>query len=90
MVIGETAVIGDNVYLMHDVTLGATGVSDDFDRHPKIKNGVRLGANATILGNISVGEGAVVGASALVNRDAPPYHTAVGIPAKIIPPKHPK
>merc|ERR1740130_2568751 len=81
-VIGETAVIGDNVYLMHDVTLGSTGTSAEHDRHPKIGKGVFLAAKCTVLGNISVGEGSVVGAHALVNKPVPPRHIAAGVPAK--------
>lgn len=80
-------VIGDNVYLMHDVTLGATGTGSSFDRHPKIGNGVFLGAKCTVLGNIAIGEGATVAASALVNKPVPAGYTAVGVPAKLIPPK---
>ena len=88
-VIGETSVIGDNVYLMHGVTLGATGTSDHQDRHPKVGRGVFLAANATILGNITIGDGAVVGASSLVlNIDVPAGYTAVGIPARLLPPSH--
>ena len=83
--LGETCVIGDNVYLMHDVTLGATGTSGDKDRHPKIRDGVFLAAKATVLGNIVVGENAIVGAHALVNRPVPPRHVATGVPAKARP-----
>jgi serine O-acetyltransferase len=84
-VIGETSVIGDNVYLMHDVTLGATGTEAGFDRHPKIGDGVFLAAKATVLGNVHVGRGSIVGAHALVNRDVPPRHVATGAPAKFRP-----
>jgi len=87
VVVGETAIIGDNVYLMHDVTLGATGTSEDHDRHPKIGRGVFLACKSTILGNISVGDGATVGAQSLVNKDVPPGYTAVGTPSRLIPPK---
>mmetsp|Transcript_6423 Transcript_6423/g.15592 ORF Transcript_6423/g.15592 Transcript_6423/m.15592 type:complete len:346 (-) Transcript_6423:333-1370(-) len=87
VVVGETAVIGDNVYLMHDVTLGATGTSEDHDRHPKIGRGVFLACKSTILGNIAIGDGAVVGAQSLVNRDVPPGYTAVGTPSRLIAPK---
>ena len=90
-VIGETAVIGDDVYIMHDVTLGATGTSTDFDRHPKIGRGVFLACKSTVLGNIMVGDNATVGAHALVNKPVPPGYTAVGAPAKFLPPnKKPK
>ena len=85
-VIGETAVVGDNVYLMHDVTLGATGTSSDHDRHPKIGRGAFLAAKSTVLGNIQVGAGAIVGAHALVVKSVPPRHTAVGVPAVNKPP----
>lgn len=84
-VIGETAVIGDNVYLMHDVTLGATGTESSMDRHPKIGRGVFLAAKCTVLGNIEVGADAVVGAHALVNKPVPPGWTAYGVPAKMRP-----
>jgi len=87
VVVGETAVIGDNVYLMHDVTLGATGTSEDHDRHPKIGRGVFLACKSTILGNIKIGDGAVVGAQSLVNKDVPPGYTAVGTPSRLIAPK---
>ena len=85
--VGETSVIGDNVYLMHDVTLGATGTTFEFDRHPKIGNGVFLGAKCTILGNIEIGDGATVAAAALVNKSVPAGYTAVGVPAKNLAPK---
>jgi serine O-acetyltransferase len=84
--LGETGVIGDNVYIMHDVTLGATGTSNEVDRHPKIGNGVFLGAKCTVLGNVSVGDGATVAAAALVNKPVPAGHTAVGVPARLIAP----
>jgi len=85
--LGETCVVGDNVYLMHDVTLGATGTSDAHDRHPKVGNGVFLGAKCTVLGNIEIGDGATVAAAALVNKPVPAGYTAVGVPAKLIAPK---
>ena len=87
VVIGETAVIGDDVYLMHDVTLGATGKAPEHDRHPKIGDGCLLGAAATVLGNIEVGDRAIIAASAVVNKPVPPGYTAVGVPARLIPPK---
>jgi len=86
VVIGETSVVGDNVYLMHDVTLGATGTGNAHDRHPKIGAGAFLGAKSTVLGNIHVGEGATIAASALVNKPVPPGYTAVGVPARLLPP----
>lgn len=84
VVIGETAVVGDRVYIMHDVTLGATGTSPEHDRHPKVGNDVLLGANSSILGNVVIGDGARVAAAAVVNKDVPPGATAVGVPAKML------
>ena len=82
-VAGETAVIGDNVSILQGVTLGGTGKADE-DRHPKIGNGVLIGAGAIILGNIRVGECARVGAGSVVVKDVPPRVTVVGVPAKIV------
>eukprot|EP00850_Spirogloea_muscicola_P018191 SM000164S02253 [mRNA] locus=s164:100974:102990:+ [translate_table: standard] len=79
VVVGETAVIGDNVSILHHVTLGGTGHSAG-DRHPKIGNG----AGATLLGPIKIGDGAQVSACSLVLSDVPPHTMAVGVPAKII------
>ena len=84
-VIGETAVIGNNVYLMHDVTLGSTGTSAEHDRHPKVRDSVFLAAKSTVLGNVVVGEGCIIGSHALVNKDVPPKHMAIGVPAKFKP-----
>ncbi|HRK33151.1 MAG TPA: serine O-acetyltransferase [Candidatus Hydrogenedentes bacterium] len=83
IVIGETAVVDDNVSMLHGVTLGGTG-KDKGDRHPKVRRGVLIGANATILGNIEIGAGAKVGAGSLVLKPVPPHCTAVGVPAEII------
>eukprot|EP00899_Mesostigma_viride_P008594 jgi/Mesvir1/17736/Mv05593-RA.1 len=83
VVIGETAVIGDNVSILHHVTLGGTGKTAG-DRHPKIGNGVLIGAGSTILGNVKVGDGAKIGAGSVVITDIPPYCTAVGVPARLI------
>ena len=85
VVIGETAVIGDDAYLMHDATLGATGQGAEHDRHPKIGDGCLLGAAATVLGNIEVGDRAIIAASAS-NKPVPPGYTAVGVPP-LFPPK---
>ena len=82
IVIGETAVIGDNVSILHEVTLGGTG-KEVGDRHPKIGDGVLLGAGAKLLGNITIGECAKVGAGSVVLIDVPPHMTAAGVPAKI-------
>ena len=87
MVIGETAVIGDNVSIMHDVTLGATGTSPNHDRHPKVGNDVLICAGSKVLGNIEISDGAVVAASAVVNKPVTAGHTAVGIPARHLPPR---
>ena len=83
VVIGETAVVGNNVSILQSVTLGGTG-KDEGDRHPKIGDGVLISAGAKILGNISVGEGAKVGAGSVVLEDIPPHTTAAGVPAKIV------
>ncbi|MDR3475808.1 MAG: serine O-acetyltransferase [Devosia sp.] len=82
-VVGETAVIGDHVSIMQGVTLGGTGKSDQ-DRHPKIGNGVLIGAGAIVLGNIRVGEGARVAAGSVVVKEVPPHVTVAGVPAKIV------
>ncbi len=81
VVIGETAVVGDNVSMLHEVTLGGTGKASG-DRHPKVGEGVLLTAGCKIFGNIVIGEGAKVGGSAVVLNDVPPYTTVVGIPAR--------
>ena len=81
VVIGETAEVGDDVYLYHQVTLGGTS-SERGKRHPTIGNGVIVGAGAKILGNILVGDGARVGSNAVVVRPVPPGVTVVGIPAR--------
>ncbi len=83
MVIGETAVVEDNVSMLHSVTLGGTGCASG-DRHPKIRRGVLIAAGAKILGNIEVGEGAKVGAGSLVLESVPAHTTVVGVPAKIV------
>jgi len=82
VVIGETAEVGDDVTLYHDVTLG--GVSLDVGkRHPTLEHGVIVGAGAQVLGPILVGAGARIGANAVVHKDVPPGVTMVGIPAKV-------
>ncbi|MFT6051681.1 MAG: serine O-acetyltransferase [Halioglobus sp.] len=83
LVIGETAVVGNNVSILQSVTLGGTG-KDEGDRHPKICDGVLISAGATILGNICVGEGAKVGAGSVVLESVPPHTTVAGVPAKIV------
>lgn len=83
LVIGETAVVGNNVSILQSVTLGGTG-KEDGDRHPKIGNGVLISAGAKILGNITVGDGAKVGAGSVVLDHVPPHVTVAGVPAKIV------
>ncbi|ODT78782.1 MAG: serine O-acetyltransferase [Pelagibacterium sp. SCN 64-44] len=83
LVIGETAVVGDNVSLLQNVTLGGTGKSDR-DRHPKIGNGVLIGAGAKVLGNIRVGDCSRIGAGSVVLKEVPPRVTVAGVPAKVI------
>ncbi len=83
VVIGETAVVGDNVAMLHSVTLGSTG-KEDGDRHPKVGSGVLLGAGAKVLGNITIGDCSRVAAGSVVLRDVPPRKTVAGIPAKIV------
>ncbi|XP_024027189.1 serine acetyltransferase 1, chloroplastic [Morus notabilis] len=83
VVVGETAVIGDNVSILHNVTLGGTGKACG-DRHPKIGDGVLIGAGTCILGNIRIGEGAKIGAGSVVLKEVPPRTTAVGNPAKLV------
>jgi len=83
VVIGETAVVEDDVSIMQDVTLGGTG-KEAGDRHPKIRRGVLLSLGAKILGNIEIGEYSRVGAGSVVLKDVPPGCTAVGVPAKLI------
>ena len=83
IVVGETAVIGDDVSILHSVTLGGTG-KETGDRHPKIRQGVLLAAGCKIIGNIEVGEGAKVGAGSVVLHDVPPHVTVAGVPAVIV------
>ncbi len=83
IVIGETAVVGDNVSMLHSVTLGGTGKEEE-DRHPKIGNGVLIGAGAKVLGNIKVGECSRIAAGSVVLQEVPPCTTVAGIPAKIM------
>lgn len=84
VVIGETAEIGDNVLMYHGVTLGGVGGDRNSKRHPTVEDDVIIGAGAKILGPITIGKGAKIGANAVVLKSVPPYATAVGIPARII------
>jgi|TARA_R110000787_G_scaffold32083_3_gene84807 serine O-acetyltransferase len=83
VVIGETAVVGDNVSMLHSVTLGGTGKEEE-DRHPKIGDGVLIGAGAKVLGNIKIGHCSRIAAGSVVLEDVPPCKTVAGIPARIV------
>ncbi|PQO21905.1 serine O-acetyltransferase [Rhodobacteraceae bacterium WD3A24] len=83
IVIGETAVVGDNVSMLHSVTLGGTG-KEDGDRHPKIGCGVLIGAGAKVLGNISVGQCSRIAAGSVVLESVPEKKTVAGVPARIV------
>ncbi|AEG04041.1 serine O-acetyltransferase [Sinorhizobium meliloti] len=83
LVVGETAVIGDNVSILHGVTLGGTG-KEGSDRHPKIGNGVLIGAGAKILGNIHIGHCSRVAAGSVVLKAVPPKSTVAGVPARVV------
>ncbi len=93
VVVGETSIIGDDVTLYHSVTLGGISPSVDSDkqvgqkRHPTIMDGAIIGSGAAVLGPITIGEGARVGANSVVTKDIPASVTAVGIPAQVIMPK---
>ncbi len=81
VVIGETTEIGDDVYLYHQVTLGGTSTARG-KRHPSVRSGVIIGAGAKVLGAITIGENARIGANAVVVQDVPAGTTVVGIPAR--------
>ena len=83
LVVGETTVIGDDVSILQNVTLGGSGIMCG-DRHPKIGNGVMIGAGARVLGPITVGENARIAAGSVVTQDVPGHSTAVGVPARIV------
>jgi serine O-acetyltransferase len=83
IVIGETAVVGDNVSMLHSVTLGGTGKEEE-DRHPKIGDGVLIGAGAKVLGNIKVGHCSRIAAGSVVLEEVPPCKTVAGIPARVV------
>lgn len=84
VVIGETAVIGDNVTMFHGVTLGGTGNEKDKKRHPTIGNNVFIGSGAKILGNITIGNNVKIGANAVVLKDVEDDRTVVGIPGYVV------
>lgn len=83
IVIGETAVVEDDVSMLHSVTLGGTGKSGG-DRHPKVRKGVLLSAGCKIIGNIEIGENAKVGAGSVVLEDVPANVTVAGVPARVV------
>ena len=87
LVIGETAIVEDDVSILQNVTLGGTG-KERGDRHPKVRRGVLIGAGAKILGNIEIGIGAKVGAGSVVLDSVPSYTSVVGIPARPIGQRH--
>lgn len=86
VVIGETAEVGDNVVLYHGVTLGGTGKHKG-KRHPTVGNNVLIGSGAKVLGPVKIGDNVKIGANAVVLTDIPDNCTAVGVPARIIPPR---
>jgi len=83
VVIGETSIIGDDVLIYQQVTLGGVSLSKG-KRHPTIENGCVIGGGAKILGNITIGENSKIGANSVVIKDVPSYSTAVGVPARIV------
>jgi serine O-acetyltransferase len=83
LVVGETAVVGDNVSMLHGVTLGGTGKAGG-DRHPKIRHGVLIGAGAKILGNIEVGHCSKVAAGSVLLTSVPNNKTVAGVPARVV------
>lgn len=83
IVIGETAVVEDNVSMLHGVTLGGTGKAEG-NRHPKVRWGVLIGAGAKILGNIEIGHCSRIAAGSVVLQDVPPNRTVAGVPARIV------
>ncbi|MBI0583138.1 MAG: serine O-acetyltransferase [Methanomassiliicoccus sp.] len=84
VVVGETTIIGDNVSIFQGVTLGGVSTSKEEKRHPTIGNNVTIGAHATVLGDIVVGDNSKVGAGSVVVKDVPPNSTVVGIPGKVV------
>jgi serine O-acetyltransferase len=83
LVVGETAVIGNDVSILHEVTLGGTG-KERGDRHPKVRDGVLLCAGAKVLGNVEIGREAKVGAGSVVLHSVPPHATVAGVPARVV------
>lgn len=83
VVMGETCVVGDDVSMLHEVTLGGTG-KETGDRHPKVGRGVLICAGAKVLGNVKIGEGAKIAAGSVVLNDVPPHCTVAGVPAEVV------
>ena len=90
VVIGETAIIGDDCLFYHGVTLGGQGDVSGNRRHPQVGSRVTIGAGAIILGPITIGDDALIGAGAVVVTDVPAGRTAVGVPARILPNRKPR
>jgi serine O-acetyltransferase len=91
VVVGETAVVGDDVMLYHGVTLGGKaprGTPRGAKRHPTLEDGVTVGAGAKVLGDVTIGAWSAIGANAVVTKDAPPHSLIVGIPATFKPLSH--
>ncbi len=84
-VVGETAIIEDDVSILHEVTLGGTG-KESGARHPTVRSGVLIGAGAKILGRVEIGRGAKIGAGSVVLRDVAPHTTVAGVPAELVGP----
>ena len=84
VVIGETAIIEDDVLIYQGVTLGGVSLDRGVKRHPTVKRGVVIGGGAKVLGNITIGENSRIGANSVVVKDVPPNSTAVGIPARVV------
>jgi serine O-acetyltransferase len=89
VVIGETAIVGDDVTIYQGVTLGGTGKQQG-KRHPTVGNNVVIGSGAKVLGDVTIGDGARIGGGAVVLKDVPPYTTAVGVPARSVAWTHPE
>lgn len=83
VVIGETAIVGDDCVIFHGVTLGGIS-SNKIKRHPTVKNNVMIGAGAKLLGDITIGNNVKIGANSVVLKDIPDYSVAVGIPARVV------
>ncbi len=83
VVMGETAIVEDNVSILHEVTLGGTGKQKG-SRHPIVRSGVMIGAGAKILGRVEIGTGAKIGAGSVVLEDVPPHTTVAGVPAIVV------